>query len=232
MAGPQLLAHLVDAVLQFEGEEDHELRILRGLKNRFGSTSEVGVFAMAENGLQEVQNPSAAFLEGRLPQAIGSTIFPTIEGQRPFLVELQALTLPTAFGLPKRSASGVGLQRLALLLAVLEKHAGVKLSSYDVFANIVGGLKITETAADLAIAIAVAGSRAKKPLPDSIMFIGEIGLSGEVRSVTKLDKRLNEGEKMGFTKAVIPAVQKSKLKTKLELVPVRTVGEAVNAFLK
>lgn len=226
MAGPQVLAHLVDAVLQFEGDEQHDLRILRANKNRFGSTSEVGIFEMTEKGLMEVKNPSAAFLSGRLPGATGSAIFPAIEGERPCLVEVQALTASTPFGLPKRSSSGTSLQRLALLLAVLEKHAGVRISSLDVFVNIVGGIRIEESAADLSVCLAVASSKAKKPVPEKTIIIGEVGLSGEVRAVSKLEKRLKEGEKLGFTTAVIPAAQKAP-KTKLKCISVQTVAEAV-----
>lgn len=227
MAGPQTLAHLVDTVLQFEGDDQHELRILRSNKNRFGSTSEVGIFEMKENGLQEVKNPSAAFLSGRLPGAIGSGIFPSVEGNRPCLVEIQALTATSPFGLPKRSSSGIPLQRLSLLLAVLEKYGNVKVSSLDVFANVIGGMKIEETAADLAVCLAVASSRKKIALPEKMLFVGEVGLSGEVRAVSHLEKRLQEGEKLGFTHAVIPASQKVPAKSKLEIKSVRTLQEAL-----
>ena len=226
MAGPQTLAHLVDTVLSFEGDDGHELRVLRSIKNRFGSTSEVGIFEMKSDGLHEVKNPSAAFLSGRLSGAIGSVIFPSVEGNRPCLVEIQALTATSPFGLPKRSSSGIPLQRLALLLAVLEKHANIKLASFDVFANVIGGLKIEETAADLAIILAAASSRKKKPLPEKMLVIGEVGLSGEVRAVSHLEKRLKEGEKMGFTHAIVPAAQKLP-KTKMVLHPVRTITEAL-----
>ncbi len=226
MAGPQLLAHLVDTVLQFEGDDQHDLRILRSSKNRFGTTSEVGIFAMKAAGLAEVENPSEAFLSGRLVGAIGSTIYPALEGQRPFLVELQALTATTPFGLPKRSSSGIGLQRLSLLLAVLEKHAGIKLSSLDVFANVVGGFRIDEPAADLAMCLAVASSRNKTAIPQDYLALGEVGLSGEVRAVSQLEKRLKEGGKMGFTAAIVPVSQKAP-KTEIRLIPVSTVAQAV-----
>jgi DNA repair protein RadA/Sms len=229
MAGPQTLAHLVDTVLSFEGDDGHELRVLRSTKNRFGSTAEVGIFEMKENGLHEVKNPSAAFLSGRLPGAIGSVIFPSVEGNRPCLVEIQALTATSPFGLPKRSSSGIPLQRLSLLLAVLEKHANVKLASLDVFANVIGGLKIEETAADLAVCLAAASSRHKKPVPEKMLVIGEIGLSGEVRAVSHLEKRLKEGEKMGFTHAIVPAAQKLPT-TKMQLLPIKTIGEALRVI--
>lgn len=229
MAGPQLLAHLVDAVLQFEGDDRHELRMLRALKNRFGSTSEIGIFEMTETGLQEVQNPSEVFLSGRLPGAVGSVIFPAVEGQRPFLLEMQALTATTPFGLPKRSASGFSLARLSLLLAVLEKHAGIRLSSLDVFANVVGGLKTEEPGADLAMCLAIASSKIKKAVPETFFALGEVGLSGEIRSVAHLEKRLREGEKLGFTDAILPSSQKLP-KTSLRLHTVQTVAEAVRVI--
>lgn len=229
MAGPQTLAHLVDTVLSFEGDEGHDLRVLRSIKNRFGSTAEVGIFEMKENGLHEVKNPSAAFLSGRLPGAIGSVIFPSIEGNRPCLVEIQALTATSPFGLPKRSSSGIPLQRLSLLLAVLEKHAHIKLASLDVFTNVIGGLKIEETAADLAICLAAASSRSKKPVPEKMLIIGEIGLSGEVRAVSHLEKRLQEGEKMGFTHALVPDSQKLPA-TKMQLLRIKTIGEALKVI--
>ncbi len=231
MAGPQVLAHLVDVVVQFEGDDQHELRILRANKNRFGSTSEVGIFEMTEKGLREVKNPSAAFLSGRLPGAIGSAIFPAVEGERPCLVEIQALTAPTPFGFPKRSSSGISLQRLSLLLAVLEKHAGIKLSSLDVFTNVVGGFRIDETAADLSLCLSIASSRKKFPIPEKMLSIGEIGLSGEIRAVSKLEKRLKEGEKLGFTTAIIPSSQKAP-KTTLQLRRVQTLAEAVKVLYK
>lgn len=231
MAGPQLLAHLVDVVLQFEGDDQHDLRILRATKNRFGSTSEVGIFEMAGEGLREVKNPSAAFLAGRLSGAIGSTIYPALEGQRPFLVEIQALSAATPFGMPRRSASGIGLSRLALLLAVLEKHAGVKLAALDVFVNVVGGFSIDETAADLAVCLALASSRIKAPVPEDFLILGEVGLAGEVRAVSQLEKRLAEGEKLGFQTALVPAAQK-KPKTGLRLIPVKTVEEAVRQAVR
>jgi DNA repair protein RadA/Sms len=230
MAGPQTLAHLVDTVLQFEGDDQHELRILRTSKNRFGSTSEVGIFEMTGKGLQEVKNPSAAFLSGRLPGAIGSSIFSTVEGERPYLVEIQALTASSPFGLPKRSSSGISLQRLSLLLAVLEKHAKISCSSLDVFINVIGGFRIEETSADLAVCLAITSSRKKVPIPEDLLILGEVGLSGEIRAVPKLDKRLQEGEKLGFKKALIPSHQKIK-KTKLKILSAQKIEEAVNIML-
>ena len=226
MAGPQTLAHLVDVVLQFEGDSGHDLRILRSLKNRFGATSEIGVFEMTESGLAEVKNPSAAFLEGRLKNAIGSAIFPAVEGNRPFLVEMQALTATSPFGLPKRSASGFSLSRLALLLAVLESRAQVKLSALDVFGNVVGGFKIDETAADLAMCLALVSSKNKIPMPSDLIAIGEIGLSGEIRAVSHLEKRLLESEKLGFRRAIVPKMKKIP-KTSMEIIAAETLAEAI-----
>lgn len=227
MAGPQALAHLVDTVLQFEGDDQHELRMLRSLKNRFGSTSEVGIFEMTEKGLAEVKNPSAAFLEGRLAGGKGSAIFPALEGQRPFLVEIQALTAASPFGIPKRSSSGISLQRLSILLAVLEQHARLPLANRDVFANVVGGFRLEETASDLAVALAVVSAQRGSSLPSDMVIIGELGLSGEVRSVHHLEKRLQEAEKLGFTQAIIPKT-KQKKKTKMALLEVRTLSEAIS----
>ncbi len=204
MAGPQTLAHLVDVTLHLEGDRFHELRILRSGKNRFGSASEMGVFQMEEYGLIEVKNPSEIFLQGRLENAVGSAIFPSVEGNRSFLVEVQALTKWTNFGYPKRSASGVDVNRLGILLAVLSRHAGVKLDSEDVFANIVGGMKISEPAIDIAIMASLISSKSKISIPSHVVFCGEIGLSGEVRNVSHLEKRLKEAEKLGFLVAVIP----------------------------
>lgn len=202
LAGPRVLEHLVDTVLTLEGDRYHNFRLLRSLKNRFGSTNEVGVFEMCEAGLKEVANPSAAFLAGRADNPIGSCITATLEGTRPLLVEVQALTSPSTFGYAKRTASGFDLNRLNLLIAVLQRHAGVKLDSSDVFVNVVGGIRLREPAADLAIALAIASSKAKKPLPADLAALGEIGLTGEIRSVSQVDKRENEAKKMGFGKVL------------------------------
>ncbi len=202
LAGPQLLAHLVDAVLTLEGDPHRDFRLLRGVKNRFGATSEVGVFEMRGDGLIEVKNPSAAFLEGRAENPIGSCICATMEGTRPILIEVQALTSPSSFGYPKRTASGFDLNRLQLIVAVLQKHAGIKLDSADVFANVVGGFRLREPAADLAVALAIASSKIRKPLPVDLAAFGEIGLTGEIRIVSQIEKRKKEAQKMGFAKVV------------------------------
>ncbi len=198
LAGPQVLTHLVDTVLFLEGDKFHHFRLLRTTKNRFGAVDEVGVFKMEQNGLQEVKNPSALFLDGRSKDPIGSVIVPVIEGTRTFLVEVQALTSYTHFGYPKRTASGIDLNRLNIIIAVLERYAKIKLDSSDVFVNVVGGLKLKEPAVDLAIAMAIASSKLKKPLPSDLVVMGEVGLSGEVRAITQLDKREKEAKKLGF----------------------------------
>ncbi|HKG26787.1 MAG TPA: DNA repair protein RadA, partial [Thermomicrobiales bacterium] len=205
IAGPRVLEHMVDAVLYLEGDRHHQYRILRAVKNRFGSTDEVGVFEMADAGLREVRNPSEAFLEERNGTAAGSTVAVTMEGSRPILVEVQALTSSTAYGLPRRSANGFDANRLQLLVAVLQKRVGLGLGSQDVYANVVGGLRIVEPAADLALAIAVASSFKERLVDPRTVAIGEIGLSGELRSVNQLERRLGEAERLGFKRAVIPA---------------------------
>ncbi len=198
LAGPQVLTHLVDAVLFLEGDQFHQFRLLRSTKNRFGAVDEVGVFKMEEKGLMEVKNPSALFLEGRTKNPIGSVIVPVLEGTRTFLVEVQALTSYTHFGYPKRTASGMDLNRLNIIIAVLERYAKIKLDSSDVFINVVGGIKLKEPAIDLAVAMAIASSKLKKPLPSDLVVMGEIGLSGEVRAVTQADRRTKEAKKLGF----------------------------------
>ena len=198
LAGPQVLTHLVDAVLFLEGDRFHQFRLLRATKNRFGAVDEVGVFSMEQTGLQEVSNPSALFLDGRSENPIGSVIVPVIEGTRTFLVEVQALTSYTHFGYPKRTASGIDLNRLNIIIAVLERYAKIKLDSSDVFVNVVGGLKLREPAIDLAVAMAIVSSKLQKPLPSDLVVMGEIGLSGEVRAITQADKRVKEAKKLGF----------------------------------
>ena len=205
IAGPRVLEHMVDAVLYLEGERHGHFRVLRAVKNRFGSTDEVGVFEMAESGLREVRNPSAAFLEERNGSASGSSVAVTIEGSRPILVEVQALTTPSAFGLPRRSANGLDAARLQLLVAVLQKRVGLGLGGQDVYANVVGGLRISEPAADLAVALAIASSFRDRPIDPRLAAVGEIGLGGELRSVGQVERRLSEAQRLGFAKAIIPA---------------------------
>ncbi|MBI5414189.1 DNA repair protein RadA [Candidatus Peregrinibacteria bacterium] len=230
MAGPQVLAHLVDTVLYLEGDQFHQFRLLRSTKNRFGSVFEVGIFEMREEGLMEVANPSEALLSGRLENAVGSIIFPTIEGTRPFLIEVQALTSATNFGYPKRTATGIDLNRLNLILAILQRHADIKLDTSDVFGNVVGGFKVREPALDLPLALALASSKLKKAIPTKMIALGELGLSGEIRAISHLEKRLNEAEKLGFASAVVgrDAMNRVSTKTtKLEIISGKTIGEVI-----
>lgn len=201
LAGPQVLSHLVDVVLQLEGDPHRDLRFLRANKNRFGATSEVGVFKMAEKGLEDVANPSEFFLTSREAGVAGSCITCTVEGTRPVLVEVQALTAPSVFGYPKRAASGFNLNRLNLILAVLQRHAGLKLDSSDVYINVVGGFRLGEPAADLAVALAIASSRLQKPVPENIVAWGEVGLTGEIRPAAQSELRARETKKMGLQPA-------------------------------
>jgi len=234
IAGPRVLEHMVDAVLYLEGDRYHQYRILRAVKNRFGSTDEVGVFEMADLGLREVRNPSEAFLEERAGDAAGSTVAVTVEGTRPILVEVQALTTPTSFGLPRRSANGLDTGRLQLLVAVLQKRVGLGLGTQDIFANVVGGLKVVEPAADLAVSLAVASSFKDRPIDSRTVAIGEVGLSGELRSVNQLDRRLNEARRLGFQRIVLPRTQGERLIPNadgLEIVRAATVAEAIEAAM-
>jgi DNA repair protein RadA/Sms len=204
IAGPRVLEHMVDAVLYLEGERFHQYRILRAVKNRFGSTDEVGVFQMIGDGLREVRNPSEAFLEERSAMAPGTTVAVTMEGSRPILVEVQALATPSNFSMPRRSANGLDANRLQLLVAVLQKRVGLGLGTQDVYANVVGGMRINEPAADLAIAVAVASSLREKPVDPGTVCIGEIGLAGEIRSVNNLERRIQEASRLGFRRAIVP----------------------------
>ncbi|HEX6642522.1 MAG TPA: DNA repair protein RadA, partial [Thermoanaerobaculia bacterium] len=205
VAGPRTLEHMVDTVLYFEGGPRLDHRILRATKNRFGGVDEIGVFRMAADGLDAIANPSELFLDERSAGASGSAVFPAIEGTRPLLVEVQALVGKAAYGAPQRVAQGYDRQRLSLLLAVLEKRSGIGFGDRDVFVNVVGGLRLAETAADLAVLAAIASSALDKPLPDDAVFIGEVGLSGEARSVGQVERRLAEARRLGFTSAYVPA---------------------------
>jgi DNA repair protein RadA/Sms len=228
VAGPRVLEHIVDAVLYLEGERFHSFRILRGAKNRFGSTDEVGVFEMAENGLREVANPSEVFLEERTKGIAGSVIVPTVEGTRPLLVEIQALVTPTSFGLPRRTVSGTDPQRLAVLLAVLAKRAGIGLGQHDVYVNLVGGLRVREPAADLGVAVALASALRDKPADPRTVFVGELGLGGELRRVQRLSARLKEAQRLGFTRAVVPQASLADLNgTGLEVVGAASLRDAL-----
>ncbi|MGC9394325.1 MAG: DNA repair protein RadA [Anaerolineae bacterium] len=234
IAGPKVLEHIVDTVLYLEGDPFHKYRLLRSVKNRFGATSEIGVFEMQEQGLVEVANPSEAFLAERMVNVPGSTIAVTMEGTRPLLVEIQALASHTSFGNPRRTVNGLDFNRLLLTIAVLTRRVGLRLDEQDIFANVVGGLQIQEPAADLAVAVALASSLRDQAVPADVAVVGEVGLSGEVRSVGQLESRMSEVARLGFTKIVIPrSMQRKQLRQPdgLTLVPVRSVGEAIEAAL-
>jgi len=234
IAGPRVLEHMVDTVLYLEGERFHTYRILRSVKNRFGSTNEVGVFEMVERGMQEVSNPSEAFLAERLPNAAGSAIAITLEGTRPLLVEVQALTSATSFPAPRRTGNGVDFNRLLLLVAVLSKRVGLRLSDQDVFVNVVGGLTVREPAADLAIACAIASSMRNVPVAADLAIVGEVGLSGELRSVSQLARRLNEASKLGFRRCLVPKSELRHLERptdNLEVIGARTLADALEVAL-
>lgn len=204
LAGPKVLEHLVDTVIQLEGDRFQQFRILRASKNRFGCCSEVGIFEMTEKGMEEVKNPSEQFLEGRKKNAIGSNITVAIEGTRPFLVEVQALVSTSPFGYPKRTSNGFDLNRLQILIAVLEKYAKLNLQNQDVFINVVGGIKLNEPASDLAVITAVASSFLKKTLPINSITFGEVGLTGEIRKISHSEKRIKESKKLGFKGIICP----------------------------
>ena len=214
IAGPRVLEHMVDTVLYFEGDRGHQFRILRGVKNRFGPTDEIGVFDMASDGLQEVSNPSALFLTDRSDSVPGSAVFAGLEGSRPVLVEIQALVAPTSFATPKRSTVGWDNNRLSMLLAVMETRCGVNFSGYDVYLNVAGGLRITEPAADIAIAAALISAISDISIPLDAVYFGEVGLSGEVRSVAQPQQRIKESEKLGFQAAFCPKTARGKSEDK------------------
>lgn len=210
IAGPRVLEHMVDTVLYFEGERGHHFRILRGVKNRFGATDEIGVFEMCQEGLVEVTNPSALFLSERAETISGSAVFAGVEGTRPVLMEIQALVAPSAFGTPRRAVIGWDNNRLAMVIAVLESRCGIVFGAKDIYLNVTGGLKIQEPAADMAVAAALVSALMDKPLPAMAVFFGEVGLSGEVRSVTQMEARLKEAQKLGFKRAIMPKVRNKK----------------------
>lgn len=228
LAGPKALEHLVDTVLLLEGERSHTYRLLRAMKNRFGSTDEVGVFTMTEQGLEEVKNPSSIFLDGRMKDAEGSIITATVEGTRAFLLEVQALTTYTKFGYPKRAAVGFDVNRLQLLLAVLSKFTNVNLDSYDVYVNVTGGLRIREAGLDMAVVLAIVSSKLQKSLPAGYIAFGEVGLTGEVRTLSFLEKRVKEAQKLGFTTCVIPHAAQLKDVEGIEFIRIKHVREILN----
>ncbi len=231
IAGPKVLEHIVDTVLYFEGERNQSYRILRAVKNRFGSTNEIGVFEMTEKGLCEVENPSAMLLSGRISGVSGSAITCVIEGTRPILAEVQALVTTTGFGNPRRMATGFDYNRFNLILAVLEKREGLYFSSLDAYLNIVGGLQLDEPAVDLAVAMALVSGVRDFALPDDMVVFGEIGLSGEIRSVPRILERVKEASRMGFTKCVVPKAsikQLVSIKDDIEIIGVSTLRAAIS----
>ena len=234
IAGPKVLEHIVDTVLYLEGDSFHAYRLLRSVKNRFGPTTEVGVFEMGVSGMEEVPNPSETFLAERVVDSPGSAIAVTMEGTRPLLVEIQGLTNATSFGHPRRTANGVDFNRLLLTIAVLSRRVGVRLTDQDVFVNVVGGLRISEPAADLAVAAAISSSVKDLPLPSDMAFIGEVGLSGELRTVPQMPARLSEASKLGFQRVVIPKVELSDdlCPEGLQVIQVRSLREALAEFLR
>jgi len=231
IAGPRVLEHMVDTVLYFEGERGHQFRILRAVKNRFGPTDEIGVFEMGDAGLSEVSNPSALFLAERRGDVSGAAVFAGMEGTRPVLVEVQALVAPSPLGTPRRAVVGWDSARLAMVLAVLEARCGVQIGANDVYLNVAGGLKVTEPAADLAVAAALVSSLTGEPVPPDAVVFGEIGLSGEVRAVSQTDTRLKEAAKLGFSTAIIPARRSGgKGDTSLKTAELHHLGELMPLF--
>ncbi len=233
IAGPRLLEHIVDTVLYFEGDKRHRYRILRAVKNRFGSTNEIGVFEMKDTGLEEVENPSEVFLAERPEHSTGSVVVSSLEGSRPILIELQALVTTTGYAMPKRMANGVELNRLALLIAVMEKRLGVHLSGQDIYINVVGGMRIEEPAIDLGIIVAVTSSLRDIPVDAATLVLGEVGLGGEVRAVSQAELRLREAAKMGFQRCLLPErnLEKLGLIEGMELIGIKEVTEALEVVL-
>ena len=230
VAGPRVLEHMVDTVLYFEGDRHASYRILRGVKNRFGSTNEIGVFEMRENGLNEVKNPSEYMLSGKPEDASGSVIACSIEGTRPILIEIQALVCRTNFGIPRRTAAGTDFNRVNLLMAVLEKRIGIQINDCDAYVNIAGGIKINEPALDLGIIMAIVSSFKDKVIDSKTIVFGEVGLSGEVRAVSMIEQRISEASKLGFDTCILPktSLDGIKVKSNMKLLGVRNVAEAIN----
>ena len=230
VAGPRVLEHIVDTVLYFEGDRHASYRILRGVKNRFGSTNEIGVFEMQKGGLVEVENPSEYMLSGKPENASGSVVACAMEGTRPMLMEIQALVCKTNFGMPRRTAAGLDYNRVNLLMAVLEKRMGMPLSAYDAYVNIAGGIRLNEPAADLGIVMAIASSYKNRPIDEDTIVFGEVGLSGEVRAVTMPEQRVSEAKKLGFKRCIVPAVSMKTIGKMegIEILGVENVNQAMN----
>lgn len=232
IAGPKVLEHMVDAVLCFEGEKLQSYRIIRASKNRFGSTNEIGVFEMGDKGLIEIENPSQMLLSGRPKNMSGNCAVCTVEGTRPIIAEIQALVSPTAFPAPRRTSNGIDYNRACLIIAVLEKRLGLKFYQNDVYLNVIGGLRIDEPACDAAIALAMISSITDKIIPDDLIAIGELGLSGECRAVSNLDQRVKEASRLGFTRAIVPYknIEKRRPETDMELIPIHSIYEAIRVL--
>ena len=232
VAGPRVLEHMVDTVLYFEGDRNASYRILRGVKNRFGSTNEIGVFEMRQNGLVEVENPSEFMLNGKPENASGSVVACSMEGTRPILIEIQALVCSSNFGMPRRTAAGTDYNRVNLLMAVLEKRVGIHLSNYDAYVNIAGGIKMNEPAVDLGIVMAIVSSYKNQPIDEKTIVFGEVGLSGEVRAVNMPEQRVAEAKKLGFTTCIMPEVSREVVKNikGIKIIGVKTINEALQVL--
>lgn len=233
IAGPKVLEHMVDCVLYFEGDQNTSYRLLRAAKNRFGSTNEIGVFEMMDTGLAEVPNPSQMLLEGRPESASGTCVACVMEGTRPILAEVQALVTKTTFNVPRRAADGFDFNRAVLLMAVAEKRAGMKLTLFDAYINVIGGLRLEEPAADLPVVLAIASSYRDTPITDDLLAIGEVGLTGEIRSVSHMNQRLAEASRLGFKKCIVPKIGSEKLEIPngLTIYRVRNLREAIETAL-
>jgi DNA repair protein RadA/Sms len=234
IAGPKVLEHMVDTVLYFEGEAHHTFRILRAVKNRFGSTNEIGVFEMKDSGLSEVLSPSEHFLSERTPSATGSVVVPSIEGSRPILIELQALVVPTNFGIPRRTTQGIDPNRVSLLVAVMDRRLGIHLFGHDIFLNIAGGMKVEEPGTDLGAIASIASSFRDKVIDPETVVFGEVGLGGEVRGISQAEGRVKEASRLGFKQCLFPKQNQEKIKPfkGIELIGVRTVQEAMQALFE
>lgn len=230
IAGPRLLEHMVDVVLQFEGDRSYSFRVLRALKNRFGSTSESGIFSMETSGLKEVANPAGLFLENRAENAPGSVVCACMEGNRPIMVEVQALVAKTPYGMPRRTAVGFDYNRVNMLLAILERRLGMDFGNFDAYLNVVGGMKITEPSADLAAAAALVSSYRNKPVPHGVLAVGEVGLTGEIRRVAGTERRIRDAANLGFTKFVVPKEKLNMEQKTAGIIQAATLEEALNAI--
>jgi DNA repair protein RadA/Sms len=234
IAGPRVLEHMVDTVLYFEGDRGHSYRILRAVKNRFGSTDEIGVFEMGQSGLSEVKNPSELFISERPYNSSGSVVVPSIEGTRPILVEIQALVTPTSLSLPRRTAIGLDSNRASILIAVIEKKLGITMYNQDVFLNVAGGVRLSEPGIDLGVITAIVSSKLDQPVPSDTVICGEVGLTGEVRSISQTSVRINEAERLGFTKCILPkkSLKNTQKDQSIKIKGVESISEAMESIFK